>query len=103
MRGGIAVHLSIDTAARSGVIAGSHPLQCGTNRPVDRRDRRRCQYRLTWPVGLAALVDVPERARLRLADLDDVRPRFRLADRDASGFDELRLQRGGRSSWRERP
>jgi hypothetical protein len=50
-----------------------------------------------------APVHVPERARLRLADLDDMRPRSRLADRDASCCDELRrLRRGGHSGWRER-
>jgi hypothetical protein len=40
MRGGIAVHLSIDTAARSGVIAGSRPPQCGTIAGAPRRPLR---------------------------------------------------------------
>ena len=50
MRRCIAVHLSLDKAARPGTIAGTGPFQCDTIRPIDAKACRRCPRPPMWPV-----------------------------------------------------
>jgi hypothetical protein len=54
MRGGITVHLSIDTAARSGGSQGAIPFSVAPSGRIDRKDRRRCPGRPTWLASLTA-------------------------------------------------
>jgi hypothetical protein len=54
MRRCIAVHLSLDKAARPGTIAGADPFQCGTIRPIDGKACRRCPRPPMWPASLTA-------------------------------------------------
>jgi hypothetical protein len=54
MRRCIAVHLSLDKAARPGTIAGADPFQCDTIRPIDGKACRRCPRPPMWPASLTA-------------------------------------------------
>ena len=54
MRRCIAVHLSLDKAARPGTIAGAAPFQCDTIRPIDGKACRHCPRPPMWPASLTA-------------------------------------------------
>jgi hypothetical protein len=54
MRGGIAVHLSIDTAARSGDRREPAPSCVTPAGRIDCKARRRCPCRPMWPASLTA-------------------------------------------------
>ena len=54
MRRCIAVHLSLDKAARPGTIAGAAPFQCDTIRPIDGKACQRCPRPPMWPASLTA-------------------------------------------------
>ena len=72
MRGGIAVHLSIDTVARSGVIAGSPaPSSVTPSGRIDCKPWRRCPCRPMWPASLTApgFGDLAPRCRSALVTL----------------------------------
>jgi len=79
------------TEASSGPVTPNRP-EVGARDYADvgitLSDGKRSRRTLAEPPDMAP-VHVSERARLRLADLDDMcHPRFRLADRDASCWDE---------------
>jgi len=54
MRRCIAIHLSLDKAARPGTIAGADPFQCDTIRPIDGKACRRCPRPPMWLASLTA-------------------------------------------------
>jgi hypothetical protein len=71
MRRCIAVHLSLDKAARPGTIAGADPFQCDTIRPVDGKACRRCPRPPMWPASLTSpgFGDLPPGRRSALVAL----------------------------------